>query len=777
MAAFESSYKSLLQGVSQQIPRERLPGQLTAQENMLSDPVTNPRRRPGEEYKFSLALPGAAHDNIKAWYTDIAGSTVHIILNCADGTIKVLDNAYATLATLAGGSYLTTTKPEDIRAATIGDELFLLNVAVKPTEVAAVGGTNPNLRGYFYVSAGAFSKQYSVTLKNANGSVTGTYTTPTGSGAGDAALATPTYIAGQILASLNTNGAAGLGFTLTSTTAYVYVASSVATCTVNSDTGSAYLQVSKDAYTNVVGNLPATLPSGADGFTMRVGDLRLPQYYKFNATSTAWLESGDFSSPASIDNMPVSVTKVGATWTLKTDDFEGRLAGDDESNPNPRFLDNGITGMGTYQGRLVLLSGALVRLSASNKPRRFYRSTITSVIDSDSIEVGSSGNSSASYQYAIPFQKDLVLFSAEYQALIPSGNQAINPRTATVVLTSSHAADMSSQPVTLGRTLMYATPFSENFFGVLEMVPSQYTDSQYISVPATPHLPKYFGGRCRFSVSSGVSGTVLFAPSSDPFSIIVHEYEWSGDQKAQSAWHRWTFPYEIAAAYFANEQIVILHAQNDVVVGAVLDPRTGLLTESADRRPFLDMYSNTTIVGNVVTVPTWMTNFDPDIKTRLKLCLTNGALAGEPVGFSIDGANLRTVRSHSSGDVAVGIPYQSLLSPTPPVVRDANEVAISTNKISILRYIVGTDNSGEYVVLVRDNNSSNPEAVAQGTLYWSSLELDTGAARTANESWAVVPCRTNAGSTTLLIYTEGMHELNVISLEYVLKYNQKIRRR
>lgn len=57
MSTFESSYKSLLQGVSQQIPSERLPGQLTSQLNMLSDPVTGLRRRPGVEFKAAITLP------------------------------------------------------------------------------------------------------------------------------------------------------------------------------------------------------------------------------------------------------------------------------------------------------------------------------------------------------------------------------------------------------------------------------------------------------------------------------------------------------------------------------------------------------------------------------------------------------------------------------------------------------------------------------------------------------------------------------------------------
>lgn len=47
MAVIEMQYSSLLNGVSQQTPRERTNGQLTEQNNMMSDPVTGLRRRPG----------------------------------------------------------------------------------------------------------------------------------------------------------------------------------------------------------------------------------------------------------------------------------------------------------------------------------------------------------------------------------------------------------------------------------------------------------------------------------------------------------------------------------------------------------------------------------------------------------------------------------------------------------------------------------------------------------------------------------------------------------
>lgn len=779
MSACESSYKSLLQGVSQQIPSERLDGQVGAQSNMLSDPVTNARRRPGAAYAFHRTSADATSTNIKGWFTDIAGQRVHVILNCTTGEIVILSATYAELAVLDASAYITAATPKMIQATTVGDEFYILNRDVKPTLGAVAAGPDPTKAGFFYIVSGAFSRKYEVTISTTTGSISASYTTPDGTGAGHAALTTPDYIASQLQAGLITAGLGVAGITaLYRTTAYMYIdGSGTSNVTVNSSTGSAYISASRARYTNVVGNLPAQLPSQADGFIMSVGDTRTPQYYKYVHADLAWLECGVYGSATGLGDMPISITYNGAIWGFSTAPYEGRLSGDTLSNPDPQFISTGITGMASYQGRLVLLSGARVNMSASNKPRRFFRSTVTSVVDSDPIEVGSSANSSASYEYAVAFQKDLVLFSTSYQALVPTGNQALTPRTASVVLTSSHETDTTCPPIPLGRTLLYCVPKSKDFFGVMEMVPSPYTDSQYISADSTPHLPKYMGGRCRFGVSSSVSNMALFAPTGDLNSLIVHEYLWDGDQKVQSAWHQWTFQYEVASAYFASEVIHLLFVNNEVLVAATLDPRVGVLTFNSERRPFLDLHSTVTITANVVTPPAWLVAFDPDAADTAVLSAVTGALAGDMVGFTREGATLRTVRSWESGDVSIGFAYRSALSPSPPVVRDSNNVVISTTKQTLLRYLVGTKNSSQYEAAVLDRNSEDTDATEVGTLTWSSSELELGRAKYSTESVAVVPCRTNVLSTTAEFSTAGTGELNLVSLEYVIKYNQKIRRR
>lgn len=903
MATFEDSYPNLLQGVSQQVPRDRLPGQVQGQVNMLSDMVTGLRRRPGAQYQYNMDVTGDT-DSIKAWYTDIAGEQVHVILDCSDGTVRLLNKDFVLQATLAGGAYLTTSVPENIKAATVGEEMFLLNTAISPVYGSVGTGLTPNEQGCFYVSSGAFSYEYTVKIKSNIGTAVLTYQTPDGTTAGDAALATTEYIAEQLydqlalldgfdvdagatevlgyLATADVNmlkvisastdsgstarsqqdaieliepnvaaivtlvtevitqypgdlvaaqtaaddayvlllamqadvedvpdgsklseaikaikaavkSATTLMFTVKTAVpsagtlswlslyrlgnaVYIRVQPGTGPLSVSSPSGLTHLVPSKDSYFTSTGVLPPILPEEADGYIVRVGDITYPAYYQYNSTRQVWLECGAYGSPTSLADMPVAVAQDSGNWVIRGGVYEGRNAGDSESNPDFYFLRSSITGIASYQGRLVLLSGSRACLSAAGKPRRFYRSTVVSLLDGDPIEVGSSSNSSAAYSQAVQFMKDLILFSDSHQAVIPHGNTAISPRTASLVGTSDHATDTTSIPIPLGRTLMFAGPRSKDFFGMWEMVPSQFAETQYVSVDVTAHIPKYMGGRCRFGASSGVSGVALFGPSGDKQTLIVHEYVWDADTKQQQAWHQWTFPYEVAAAYFANEIINILFVRNGVLVGCTIDPRVGTITANAERRPFLDMYSTLAIVDHVVPPPAWLLDFDATAYTQMTLAVVSGDLAGEPVGFSIDGANLVTVRSFPSGDVALGFPYRSNVVPTRPVLKDRNDHPITATKFTVLRYLVSTANSAEYNAAVSDLGQAGTD-VDVGTLYYSSSELELGQAREATESLAVVPARTNASSTILELYTEGTGELNITALDYVGKYHQKIRRR
>lgn len=348
------------------------------------------------------------------------------------------------------------------------------------------------------------------------------------------------------------------------------------------------------------------------------------------------------------------------------------------------------------------------------------------------------------------------------------------------MITSTHEADTTCQPLGLGRTLMFPKPRNTSFYGMMEMVPSTNTDSQYVSDDSTAHLPQYFEGRCRFAVSSSVASLMLLGSTTNSRVLYVHEYIWSGDTKVQQAWHRWTAPFDIADAYFVGEQAYVLLSERGQLVACKLDPRGRGRTQSGSVRPFLDLYSELNIVDYKATIPEWLRLLDPHAAGKVRLAQSLGGNGGEEAGCTFVNTTddyVTTLPSFPNGAVHMGYSYYSSVIPTPPMTKDYNGVVISSNKLTVLRFMIGTAKSSQYEVSVTDNASEYADAQDTGTLYWSSVELQLGSTRLNGESTAIVPCRTNAASTVLNIYTDGLGELNIISLEHTSRWNQKLRRR
>lgn len=778
MAAFEDSYTSILQGVSEQIPQQRLDGQVTAQLNMLSDPVTGMRRRPGARYVYDIDWTGLTADNLLATDTDVAGVQVQVLVNSGNGTLKVLASDYSVLAELTS-TYLITPDVRDLRTASVGDELFFLNTTKVPTAGPALPSVSPDSNGFVHIKAGAFNTAYIITVTWGAQTSDFQYVTPDGSGVPDAENSTPQFIADFLATAINGFPWTGAGLVATAEAGTIFLAGNGPALTLSTYNGASLVQTSGKGTLRLASDLPPKLGGPSDGYIIRVGEANAPTYYQWDTPTATWLESGDPAAPGSITNVPISLTQVGGVWALNSAAFEGRSAGSEDNNPTPEFTVRGCTGMGSYQGRLVLLSGPLLYMSASKKPRRFYRSTVTSLIDSDTIGVGAAAASSAAWVHAVQYDKDLLVFSEKHQAVVPGANTAITPRTANLVITSAYATDVTTSPVGAGRTVMFPTPRSPTNFGVMEMYPQVEADSKYTSVDTTEHLPGYFQGQCRDILVDTATNLVAFFPNAARQEVVLQQFAWSADKKEMQAWHKWEFKFPIAAAYLTSQEMHFLFVQNSRLVACALSPRSGVSSKAVQYSPALDVHYTGQVLDGVVPVPEWFQVFAADAVPEITASMSDGPRKTAHVGGAVEATDFVFVPEvEEEATVAFGFAYKSAVEPTPPMRKDRNGTRISSNKATVLRFMVGTNNSQEYRIDITDKHSPSdqefPEAAPLG-FYSTELELNTPLEGGA-DSVVVAPCRTVAQQTRLNIHTSGTGELNVVSLEYVMRYLEKVQR-
>lgn len=781
MSTFEDSYKPQLLGVSQQIPRERVDGQVSAQDNMLSDPVTGLRRRLGMPWLAAIGtVASSSGDNVCLWRTSVGSQVLHVMLDTTNGHLTTLNASYGIVRTDVV-PYLIAADTSYIRTAEVGGAFYMCNTTTTPAVGSPVIGPAFTSMGYFYVAASAPDTWYIVRTST---SLSPTYTTH---GAYSPALpaSSPEAIVTTLVSSINA-GTGTHGIIATQEGQYCFLHCAVATGlsvvtgaaigfpadgSVSQVQGSHQLMVSGKNYVRNSADLPSMLPVNANGYLVATGDVARPVYYRYSSATQQWLESGSVDSPATLTGMPIALEEDAfGSIALVSGVFDGRFAGDGFTNPNPAFLKSGITGMGSYQGRLVLLAGALVYMSASGQPRQFYRSTITSLLDSDPIGVGAAKASSAKWVHAVESDHDLLVFASDFQGVVLGSNTAVTPRTANVAVISNYTADVRTAPIAVNRSLLFPVRRSQNFFGLMELSRSKLLADRFDANDVTAHVPKYMAGQCIGAATSDTADMALFRASGDRQSLIVCEFVGPKDQKQQS-WHKWTFPYEVVAVFFAGGllRVALRRATGVSLMG--VDVRGGVTNAAGYHTGKLDMSSVVPVVGNVVATPSF---WPESAYASLQAVVADGALAGEEVGLVVDGASIRTVRSFPDGLISIGGVFTSVYSPTQPMRRDWTGVKISSNKMTVLRFMLGVSGTGAFTATVGDA-MLDPEAIEETAVSFSSSELELDRALAA-DNIVNIPARTDANTTSLVVSTNGVHDLNVVSLEFVARFHQKIHR-
>lgn len=816
MATYQGNYKSLLGGVSQQVYTDRQLSQVEVQTNMTSDTVRGLRKRPGTRTHMSLdnalgdwwSLGNYGH--LRFHTTNLGWGITTFIINTITGrVISIVETD--TVQFIGQSNYLITSNPADIVFSTVGSTLYIGNTSKLPALVTNEVRMNPNRRGYFFVLAGSYGRAYSLTLTTSTGNVTVSYTTPDGTTAGDATKATGEYIIGQLVTQLTPHigGVTGLE-AVNSTGAYLYlqVTSAAGYCNISTGTGSTYALASNTHTVDLTSKLPAQLPSAADGFIMTVGDNTFAQYFQWTHNQSRWIECGAYNSPTGIDanTMPLMAIATSTTnqHSFNVGTWPGRKAGDDKNNDIPAFTDaelNGISGLASFQGRLIIFSGPYITMgsSARDEKNNFFRTTVTQMLDSDRIEFTATSFAGANFKYGVPFNSDLILASEEHQGVIPGRNQILTPQNATAVLTSTYQMDLGSAPTTSGRSLYFAYPRSNSSFSVKEMVPSGSTDLQYVSQDVTDHLPTYLEGAATYLSSSTTNNIVVIGSSAEQSTLYVNEYLWSGDEKVLSSWHKWTFDGVVHAAWFVREVLVLLVESAGHMSMLTLSMRDSPdISDPARYQPALDytvtlpvqgdpdaeigaqyvQFATTGIEDALWDMIIQKSATDPEL-TFVTSVVPSGQYIGAEVGpHHLDVANrrLHLHRTYGSAQLIVGLRFAAQFSPTPPRIFDSGGQYVSVDRLIIQCYDLTTRYTSDFTVSAYDRGGTSIEDLPSSVIDYTSQELGLETAPLAKRSHLRVRVGLEAESSSTLFESNTHGDFNLQGLGYIVKFNNKVRR-
>ena len=234
--------------------------------------------------------------------------------------------------------------------------------------------------------------------------------------------------------------------------------------------------------------------------------------------------------------MPHTLTRTSiGNFTFGEFAYYDRDKGDELSNAMPSFVGQAIEDVFFYRNRLGFISGDNIIMSETGIYENFFRTTVTDLLDTDPIDVAVDTNSVANLKYAIPFNENLIVFGTHAQYIM-GGEKALTPSSANLAQTTTYEINPKIPPKAIGPNLYFAinrgayTQVRE-YYNIAGSTGNDATD-------ITSHVPTYIDHHIS-ALETSTKYDMVFLLAEDTNEIYVYNQTWEGEEKSQSAWHRW----------------------------------------------------------------------------------------------------------------------------------------------------------------------------------------------------------------------------------------------
>ena len=542
MALVTSSIPNLANGVSQQAPSVRLNSQAEEQVNAFSSVISGLRKRPPTQYLATLLTNALANGNYFIHVINRDITERYIVI--ADNTnIRVFDfnGAEKTVNKPAGYAYLSSGNPlSDFKAVTVADHTFVLNKSITAT-VTASTSTSETSNALVHVKIGNYASVYRVFIDNVQKAA---YTTS----ATDKATLQTDHIASQLFSQLSLN-TSGYSLGLRGSTILISKAngSEFTLRTEDSSGNTALIGIRKTVQN--FSDLPARAFDGViikvNGDESSDADNYYVKYVSGNDSQGYWEETvrQTHDTTVTATTLPWKlVREANGTFTFTNNAWEGRTVGDFDSSPDPSFIGRKINDVFFHRNRLGFISDENVILSRSGDYFKFYPETVTTVLDTDPIDVAVSHTKVSILRHAIPFNETLLLFSDQTQFMLSAGD-SLTPATVSINQTTEYESSLQASPIGAGEYVYFATN-REGYAGVRGFFVQADTSSN-VAIDATLNVPRYIKGSATALVTS-TNEDMLFMLTDGTHTTptcYVYKYLRRDGQTLQMSWSKWEFPH------------------------------------------------------------------------------------------------------------------------------------------------------------------------------------------------------------------------------------------
>jgi hypothetical protein len=801
MARVTGTIANFINGISQQPYSIRLPSQAESQINCYSTVAKGLSRRPPSEHITKISASQDPNSFVHLINRDVSERYVVVVDNTEPtNKLKVFDfdGTEKTVTAPNGFGYLASADPDaDIEALTVADYTFFIN---KKTEVAKDVAVSSSQNPKALISFGTIQPGSRIQVR-INGSLVAdeiiSDTDPSELETNDAAsriradLVASGYNSGSWSCSLTESGGSVIHLENT--------AGSDFNVTVRDGSNGLGIKVIKDKI-QYFEDLPR---QGKNGFTVKIaGDpvTGFGSYWvKFTGDNdgiATWEEALEPGLLTSLDasTMPHSLIRNSdGTFTFDQVSWDTRNVGDDDSNEFPSFVGETINDIYFHRSRLAVLAGESTIMSEAGEFFNFFRTTVTSLVDSDPIDVGTNHTKVSILRHAVPYQEQLLLFSDQTQFRLTQGN-VLSPNEVGIEPITEFESSIAAKPAPVGNFIFFAVEKSD-FASLREYFvadDSQRNDAREI----TGHVPNYIpAGIKRIKGSSNEDVLVIQSEGGSEPTFYVYKYFFSGNEKIQSSWSSWTFPdgEKVMGYDFIKSTLYLVIERSDGIYLEKMELDTGNQDDSntgynllLDRKVFSDN-SEVTPVYDGGTDKTTYTFSSIVWESKPLMVGIEGNSIDNPPGYSVDIEGTDTFNSNTvvcdgdttADDFVFGIPFESEYEPSRIVAKRqdsrGSQVPITEGRLQLFWMTLRYAFTGYFRVEVtadgRDTNiyEFNGRTLGSSDNPINDIPIDEdGSMR--------VPLYSRADRVRVVVKSSDFLPMRLISADWIGNLIQKFRR-
>lgn len=447
--------------------------------------------------------------------------------------------------------------------------------------------------------------------------------------------------------------------------------------------------------------------------------------------------------------------------------FEPSSVGDKFSSPAPQFFGKRIDYMGVHQDRLIVATGAVTFASRPGDYLNFFRQSVLTVEDNDPVEMYALGGEDDVIHWDAVFDRNLVLFGRKYQYVLP-GRSMLSPKNPTIQIMSANEDAIKAEPKASGSFVFFSQ--DNDIKGSLHQIQLGNVTDSSDAYEVSQALDNYIRGNPTQMVCLRAPNNVFMRSSKYTNGFYVYTYldSMQGGERLFDSWSRWEWDNSlgISCGISAYKGDILSYTwRKSGQSWFVVCDRFNLDTEVSST-PYLDSQRPAT-----QPQPEW---WSEDLNPGTYIAY-NESHDYYFLGCRCEDRDKYMPEWESDKEhLTIGQEYLAYIVPTSPYMRDRNDKAITTGRLTVSSFVATVKDTGGMTADMETRDRTKQVLDFEGRLLTRKSNL-VGRAPIVDRSLRV-PVYKEIRDFKVYMRAVRWLPLNISSLEWVGQWFNNVRR-